>query len=74
MTKTLDMNAIENVLFLDKKYYHCRQDGIIYADEGRTIPVVDLIYLTGHPQIPRELNEYSIDSSYCLKCEVEVFM
>ena len=70
----LDMSIVEKVLHTDKKYYHCCNDGIIFANEDYTIPLIDLKALTGRPQIPKELNKYYITSGYCLSCELKVFI
>lgn len=74
LESTLNMSVVEIMLKIDKEYYHCCQDGIIYLDKERTIPLINLLDLTGRPQIPQELNPYFITSGYCLNCELEVFM
>lgn len=74
LESALDIDVVDQILKTSKIYYHCCRDGIIYSDEDKTIPLINLIDLTGSPQIPRELNKYIITSGYCLKCELETFI
>ncbi len=63
--------VIDAILKENQEYYHCCNDGIIYVDQQRTIPLINLLNLTGRLQIPPDLNNYCITSGYCKPCEQE---
>ncbi len=73
-TRWLDDQQLEVIALLlvkNQEYYHCSNDGIIFADQQRTIPLINLLDLTGRLQIPPDLNQYCITSGYCAACEQE---
>lgn len=65
------LEVITIILVENQEYYHCCNDGIIFADQQRTIPLINLLDLTGRLQIPPDLNKDCITSGYCAACEQE---
>lgn len=70
----LDMDIIDKILEEGKMYYHCIEDGMVYAFKDSTsgdymTPLFNIIVLSGFEHLPKELSKYNITTGYCVYCK-----
>jgi hypothetical protein len=64
----IDEKILEIIMNKDDLYYHCAWHGVVYKDEAKSIPLIDVYDFTGKTRLGNEFKDYKITSGICDSC------